>query len=158
MIRTAKESDIPLLIDSMRQLIAHVQATTKDTYMVDISLPDIEKLTDMFEQELDDSNIKILLSEHDDNYAGFIYGKITSPFVPTLTIKHVGLIEMCWVETAYRHKGIARKLSQGIEAWFKEKNIKYVDLNYLVGNSEAEASWDKLGYKPFRVNARKELK
>lgn len=157
MIRTAKESDIPLLIDSMKQLIAHVQATSEDAYMMDISLPDAENLTAMFTQELGDSNSNILVCEIDDHYAGFIYGKISTPFVPALTIKQIGLIEMCWVENAYRNKGIARKLSQSIETWFREKNIKYVDLNYLVGNSEAEASWDKLGYKPFRVNARKEL-
>ena len=111
----------------------------------------------LFAQALDDDNSQVLVVEDDAAYAGFILGRITTPFIPLTTIKNIGLIEMCWVETAHRNKGKARQLSQSIEAWFKEKNIKYVDLHYLVGNAEAEMSWSKLGYAPFRVTARKEL-
>jgi GNAT superfamily N-acetyltransferase len=157
MIRTANNNDIPALIDSLYQLIAHVQTSSKDVYMADIEKPGAEELQSLFAQALDDDNSQVLVVEDDATYAGFILGRITTPFIPLTTIKNIGLIEMCWVETAHRNKGKARQLSQSIEAWFKEKHIKYVDLHYLVGNAEAELSWSKLGYAPFRVTARKEL-
>ena len=157
MIRAAEPNDIPSLIDSMNKLVVHVQTRSDDVYMQDLEKAGNENLTVMFLQALDDLDTQVLVSVHNGSYAGFIYGKISTPFIPTSTIKHIGLIEMCWVEKTHRNSGIGRSLAQAIEDWFREKNVNYVDLHYLLGNTEAEASWNKLGYNPFRVTARKEL-
>ena len=64
---------------------------------------------------------------------------------------------MCWVDHSHRKKGISRRLCEDLECWFKSKELQYADLYYLVGNIEAENSWERLGYKPYRVTSRKEL-
>jgi GNAT superfamily N-acetyltransferase len=54
-----------------------------------------------------------------------------------------------WVEPNFRKKGIARRLCSEIEKWFGGAGEKYIELQYLVGNDEAEMSWAKLGYQPY---------
>ena len=157
MIRKANTSDIPLLIKFMNKLISHVQAKTNDVYIVNIEEANNECLEAMFDKVINDNDVEILIHEDDNRYTGFIYGRISHPFLPASTIKRTGLIEMCWVEEAYRKTGVARSLTLMIEAWFKDKSVNYVDLHYLLGNSEAEMSWKNLGYKPFRITTRKKL-
>lgn len=46
-------------------------------------------------------------------------------------------------------------LEQANTRWFKQKSIGFVDVQYLLGNMEAENTWQNLGYEPYRVMARK---
>lgn len=53
--------------------------------------------------------------------------------------------------------GLVSKLVDEIEGWFRERSIQYVDVQYLLGNIDAEATWERLGYQAYRVIARKML-
>jgi GNAT superfamily N-acetyltransferase len=156
MIRKATESDISLLVRWMNSLVDHVQIATNDVYITNIEKTDHNDLAAIFSTAIMDTDSQILIND-DGNCSGFIYGRISQPFLPVSTIKRVGLIEMCWVDESCRKQGIARMLTKEIEFWFSKKEVEYVELNFLVGNSEAELSWEQLGYKPFRVAARKKL-
>ena len=64
---------------------------------------------------------------------------------------------MCWVEPDYRNRGVARALVSAIEDWCDGSGLKHIELNFIVGNTEAEAVWERLGYRPFRITSRKTL-
>lgn len=64
---------------------------------------------------------------------------------------------MCWVGPDYIKQGVAGGLVSAIEDWRKERELSHIELNYIVGNTEAGAVWERLGYKPFRITSRKSL-
>ena len=99
----------------------------------------------------------VFVAKQDGISIGYVIGSITRPFIERCAIETIGLIEHCWVEPANRMHGLASKLVDEIERWFRERTIQYVDVQYLLGNIEAEATWARLGYQPYRVIARKTL-
>ena len=157
MNREARIEDISFLVEALSKLVSHVQKTTNDIYFSNLEEQDPSAAAGMFNDVLQDENSKILISEYKGEKAGFIFGRVSKPFLPVSIIKKIGLIEMCWVDHKHRRKGISRRLCEDLELWFKSKELRYVDLYYLVGNTEAENSWERLGYRPYRVASRKEL-
>ena len=158
MIRKATQNDIPQLVEWMKRLVAHVQTSSGDPYVVNVEDGYENNFADWFTELIQSDAAVIFVAVEDEGNAGFIAGTLTAPFLTASTIKRIGQIDLCWVEPAKRRKGIARKLCLQVERWFNERGIKYVDIQYLVGNSEAEKSWFNLGYKPYRIFSRKELR
>jgi len=157
MNREARTEDIPFLVESLSKLISHVQKTTNDVYISNLEEQDSSVVAGMFNDALHDDDSKIFINEYEGEKTGFIFGRISNPFLPISKIKKIGLVEMCWVEHSHRKKGISRRLCEDLEHWFKSKKLQYADLHYLVGNIEAENSWERLGYRPYRITSRKTL-
>ena len=141
MNREALTEDIPFLVESMSNLVSHVQKTTNDVYISNVEKQDSSNVEGMFNALLQDNDSKILINEYEGEKIGFIFGRVSKPFLPISKIKEIGLIEMCWVNHSHRKKGISRRLCEDLERWFISKDLKYADLHYLVGNIEAENSW-----------------
>lgn len=157
MIRQAVEDDIPHLVEWMKKLVLHAQETSHDPYIVNIAEGYEAEFAPLFLNVINSDSGVIYIAEEQDIPVGFILGNITTPFLKASAIKSIGQIELCWVEKNTRKKGVARKLCSRIELWFKEAGIQYIDLHYLAGNDEAEMSWKKLGYQPYRITSRKEI-
>jgi len=156
-IELANNNDKPYILKAMVCLLEHVRDSSQDEYLL--------RLTNDYVDEAEQWITKILASDESIIYlaiingvkVGYIIGTITRPFMQRCSIKKIGLIEHCWVESECRMNGIAAKLVDTVERWFKESSIQYVDVQYLLGNIEAELTWEKLGYKPYRVISRKVL-
>ena len=157
MIREANNEDITILVEWMLQLISHFQHTSSDPYVTQIVDNQDEGILAWFNEAIPSESSKIFLAEEDDMPVGFIFGKITKPFLSASKINEIGLIELCWVDPAYRQQGVASQLVHILEDWFKAQGIEYIDLQYLVGNVSAEKSWEKMGYMPYRISSRKKL-
>lgn len=157
MIRKAREDDIQQLVESMKKLVSHVQETSQDPYVVNIVNGHEKEYAPWFQGAVKSDSDAIYIAEVNNTAVGFVFGNITTPFLKASTIKNIGQIELCWVEPEYREKGISRMLCSEIEQWFRGLDVKYIDLQYLIGNTEAERSWVKLGYQPYRISSRKEL-
>ena len=59
-----------------------------------------------------------------------------------------GRIDDVWVAPGFRQSGVARRLVYGLVTFFKDRGLEDLVLNYAAGNSEAEATWAKLGFRP----------
>ncbi|MCU7842061.1 MAG: GNAT family N-acetyltransferase [Candidatus Thiodiazotropha sp. (ex Troendleina suluensis)] len=138
MIRKALEDDIPQLVEWMKKLVAHVQETSCDPYVANITDDHEREFAPWFIKIINSDSGIIYIAEEQDIPVGFILGNITAPFLKASVIKSIGQIELCWVEPSFRKKGIARKLCYQIEQWFRGIGVKYIDLQYLIGNNEAE--------------------
>ena len=156
MIRTATKTDIPFLADGLTRLIEHTQ-TSGDVYFADFDERYNKGFGRYLTRYLENDNAILLIAEVDNQSVGFILGQITSPFLPFSKIKKIGEIAICWVNADFQGQGIAAKLVEATEAWFIKQGIKYVELQYIVGNTKAENFWSKQQYKPFRIEARKRI-
>ena len=157
MIRLAKHKDISILTKWRNKLLKHIEATTYDAYFQGLGKLSEKKWTSVFRKSIEAKDSIIFIAEYNNGPSGFIMGKITRPFFEESKIKNIGYVHLCWVDPDARNKGLARSLVREIEKWFKEKGIIYVDLNFMVGNIEAEEMWDKLGYTPYRITSRKKI-
>lgn len=156
-IEVANNNDKPYLLKAMALLLEHVRDTSQDEYLLRLTGDCIEESEQWMEKILASDESNAYVAKNDGVSVGYVIGTITRPFIQRCTIKHIGLIEHCWVEREYRMKGIAAKLVEVIEKWFRDNSIQYIDVQYLLGNIEAEITWEKLGYKPYRVISRKIL-
>ncbi len=157
-IRKASNKDAEILIKQVELLVKHVSDTTGDVYLSNLEEATSNHLSQWIHRVIDSETEVIFVAEDNSELAGFVMGKITKPFVAESKIKKIGYIDMCWVNPDYGRKEVGRKLISEIENWFKKKELRYIELNYIVGNSEAEHFWKKNDYIPYRISSRKELK
>lgn len=156
-IEIANNDDKPYLQKAMVRLLEHVRDSSQDEYLLRLDRDYAEESEQWISKILESETSTTYLAKHNGVPVGYIVGSITRPFIQHCSIKSIGLIEHCWVEQECRMAGVATKLVAKLESWLKENSIQYVDVQYLLGNIEAEASWEKLGYKPYRVISRKAL-
>lgn len=156
-IEVANNNDKPYLLKAMACLLEHVRDTSRDEYLLRLTDDYIEDSEKWIEKILASDESNTYVAKKDGISVGYVVGTVTRPFIQRCAIKHIGLIEHCWVERECRTKGIAAKLVEVIEKWFRDNSIQYIDVQYLLGNIEAEVAWEKLGYKPYRVISRKVL-
>ena len=157
MIREVKAQDVPILLKWLELLICHTQRSTDDPYIINLKPGYEEAHRPFILDAIKSDKGKVFLFEDEGVKKGFIYGAVTTPFLAASSIEKIGQINFCWVDEAYRNQGVASALVRKIEAYFKEQGIEYVDLHYMLGNIEAEVSWQKMGYSPYRVASRKRL-
>jgi hypothetical protein len=155
--RKAKKEDIPILCSWINKLVQHVSIVTSDEYLFAANKINTVELFKTIQKDIKSPKSVIIIGEINKKPICFIKGSIGKSFVSDSKIKQIGYIEMCWIEPTERKKGIARQLECNLVSWFKNKMIKYVDVNYLIGNKDAEKVWKKLGYKPYRIASRKNI-
>lgn len=156
-IKEANDNDKPYLLEAMACLLEHVKYSSQDEYLLRLTDDYIEDSKQWIEQILASDESNTYVAKIDGASVGYVIGTITRPFIQRCTIKNIGLIEHCWVEKECRMNGLAARLVEVIEEWFKENSIQYIDVQYLLGNIEAEITWENLGYKPYRIISRKVL-
>lgn len=71
--------------------------------------------------------------------------------------KKIGYISGAYVLSEFRGKGVMKSLEKIILDYFKQCGLKYIEVNFLSTNLIAKKSWEGLGYKTFREQARKEI-
>ncbi|MDA3959788.1 MAG: GNAT family N-acetyltransferase [Planctomycetota bacterium] len=152
-IRVAAASDRQLLIDALAALVDHI--APQEPYLHRIrSDADPGAWVDTC---LADPGGHGLIAERDGAYQACALGRMQDPAIPISGIGQVGHIAMFHVVPAARRHGLARRLCQEMEDFFRHQGAAWVELSYLSTNTEAVATWHALDYQPFRVMARKAL-
>lgn len=91
-------------------------------------------------------NARAFIAKEDKDVIGFILGWTEK--IPYYKAKR-GFISDVFVEKEFRHKGIGESLIKNMVRWFKERNIKDVDLNVYSKNIKALKIYKHLGFKEF---------
>jgi ribosomal-protein-alanine acetyltransferase len=91
---------------------------------------------------LSDYNSISLIAKISSEIVGFIIGMVY--YERNTPVGHILTID---VALAYRKRGIAQKLLQGIEKIFREKGLRAVHLEVREDNIAALRLYQKLGYK-----------
>jgi ribosomal protein S18 acetylase RimI-like enzyme len=70
-----------------------------------------------------------------------------TPPDPAMVARRRGHVEMLVVGRAHRRRGIGRALMEGAAAWAREQGAAELVLTVWAGNGDAEAFYERLGYR-----------
>ncbi|MDR7481790.1 MAG: GNAT family N-acetyltransferase [Armatimonadota bacterium] len=59
---------------------------------------------------------------------------------------------------AYRRRGVGRRLVQALLDWMAEAGVPTVELTVAVGNDEAMAFWERMGFSPYMLHYKRDLR
>lgn len=154
--REALPGDIPRLAELHFALVYEIKREVNDEYwdFETLSAPDTE---DMLRSYIDSPERSIFVYEQGGIVAGFICADIVACHMPISSVKSVGYISGAYVLPEYRGKGAMKRLEALACGFFKEKGLKYAEVNFLSGNAAAKRAWQAMGYGTFREQARKRL-
>ena len=154
--REAYLNEIKQIAQLHNELAYFVQRETKDVYW-DFGELSVENISKHLSSFINNAERRIYIAKDCEKVVGIIVGEIIGCHLPISSIRKVGYIAAAYVLPEYRGKGIMKSLDNLICSFFREKGIKYVELNFISRNSIAKKSWNALGYNTFREQARKEV-
>jgi ribosomal protein S18 acetylase RimI-like enzyme len=132
----------------------------EDVYCDNLSIFNESELLNNFKNQLSEllnnPDTITLISIENNQIAGFLIGTIIPCRVPGFlsNIEKVGYLDEAYVLPEYRQKGILKAMEESALCFFREQNIKYVELNFFDANDSAKKSWEALGYKIYMEYAR----
>jgi ribosomal protein S18 acetylase RimI-like enzyme len=147
--RAWNKGDIPLLARLARELYAHIE-----------SIDPVWRTSPGAEDHLRVHLLDLFTARHAITYLacngpeiiGFITGSITQR-PPVILPYRDGLIDNAYVRPARRRQGIGTHLCRMLFAWFAEQDVHEVRIHYQVSNREALRFWERLGFRPWTVQA-----
>lgn len=157
MIRNAEIKDISQIVSLFSKLLETHKQIDSEYYQFD---PDYtSKLQSWAEQILINPSQFILVFTEDKNEGkilGFISGYIKYLF-PWHKIKSVGHISFLAVDDNYQKKGIGKILDNAAVAWFKNRNLEYIEVYTNEYNIAGINAWRSYKYLPFNKFLRKKI-
>jgi len=151
-IREATKDDEP----KIKELIEKLHAFEMPMEELYASRPDTaERNMRFFKRMIKNDNGTIFVAEVDNQIVGYAVCWIAKRPPYLYKVDRIGYISDVFVEEQYRRRGIGSALLGKILEWFKNKNIKYVELSVLVKNEKAIKFYEKHGFKVYSLNLRK---
>jgi GNAT superfamily N-acetyltransferase len=143
-IRRAVSSDVKRIVELRLLSQEYFEASNPSIWRM---TEDGKKLLKQkVENDLADSNIRVLLAEVDGVIMGYVQGQVTSrsDYAP----RTVGLVQLIYVVQQFRRKGVGRLLMKELCRFFNSNKAEHLTVRYIIGNMEAEGFWKKLGFEP----------
>jgi ribosomal protein S18 acetylase RimI-like enzyme len=153
-IRKAASSDVDRIVELRSLLQRHVEVSNSLVWRI---TDEGEKLLKQkVENDLANSDIRVLLAEADDVIIGYVQGEVTSrsDYMPR-TVGHVSLI---YVLKQFRRKGVGTRLIKELCNFFNSNKAEHLTVRYIIGNKEAEDFWKKLGFESIMTTGATYLK
>lgn len=121
-----------------------------------VAKPDTaERNMRFFKRMIKNDNGAIFVAEIDNKIVGYAVCWIAKRPPYLYKVDKIGYISDVFVEDKYRMRGIGSALLGKVLEWFKNKNIKYVELSVLAKNEKAKKFYEKHGFKVYSLNLRK---
>ncbi|MDR5696780.1 MAG: GNAT family N-acetyltransferase [Armatimonadota bacterium] len=98
----------------------------------------------------------VVVAESGGQLAGVAIGRITT-LPPFFRHRRRGFIQDVYTREGYRRRGVGRRMIERIEQWLRDRGIRRAELTVAVPNREAEAFWERMGYRTYMVHRTKEL-
>jgi ribosomal protein S18 acetylase RimI-like enzyme len=97
-------------------------------------------------QQLDEPDTVLLVAEVDGAIAGYFYGSLEERDWSLLVDAH-GAVHDIFVDSSFRRHGVATALMQAGIAALEAKGAKQILLSSATANAEAQALFEKLGFR-----------
>lgn len=104
--------------------------------------------SEFVKSELEKPNALWLVAEVDQKIVGYFSAEITAT-KPIVSIPEIGHISNGFLLEEFRGKGIAKKALEQFITWFKERNIKVVELTVDSRNTDGVRVWEGLGFSEY---------
>lgn len=148
-IRNAIYEDKDILNEMLEKLIRYEY----DHY--NINVKEDFKITSFFDKKLKEDNSIVLVACYNNNIIGYIYAYIDSDNKITKDLE--AFVNSLYIEEDYRNKKIGTKLIKELIEVLKRKDVKFISIDNMVNNIEARSLYEKLDFKIFKENRRKEI-
>ena len=103
-------------------------------------------------------NIFFHITEINGEVIGCIEAEIVEPYEKELYgITKTGHINSVFVTSEHRGKGVGTALVNEAIKWIKSQGVELCTLGVVEGNSDAKASYEKLGFRPERTKMWKKI-
>ncbi|OGG02495.1 hypothetical protein A2W14_01705 [Candidatus Gottesmanbacteria bacterium RBG_16_37_8] len=157
-IRSVEINDLSDIVNLLSLLMTMHQEIDEEYFKTE---EDVQAyLKQWAERHLNSSSQFLLVAEETQEkkkkIVGFIAGYIKFLF-PWYKTKSVGHISFLAIDPEFQKSGYGRKLNEAAEKWFKERNLKYIELYSNERNSSGQKAWNSYGYKPFNIFFRKKI-
>jgi len=152
-IRRATKKDIPQIIKLQCKLFDyHVKIDKYYKSSVDIRKGAKKHLLDIINKR----SIKIIVAEENNKIIGYFIGKITRS-KPYAQPKKIGKMSTAFIDEKYRRNNIGHEIFNEYLKWFRQNNIKNIELNVDHRNKLGRGVWQKFGFKKFMEKRRLDL-
>lgn len=147
-IRDMTSGDLPEVSRFAEQLVLlhHSWDTTRF-----FTTPDIARgYHHYFQSQLGERSVLLLTAEVDGALAGYLFGTLEPRDWAKLLDAH-GAVHDVFVSAEYRRRGVALALMNEARLRFERLGAKQVVLYSATSNTEGQAAFRKLGYRPTMV-------
>jgi len=152
-IRPAEPRDVPALVELWGEL-ARLHERLDGAFA--LSRGWRRAYADYLSHLLGREDVRVVVAESGGQLVGLAVGRIT--LLPAFfRQRRRGYIQDVYTREGYRGRGIARAMLDHIEAWLRRQGVRRVELTVAAGNPEAEAFWERAGYRTYMVYRAKEL-
>lgn len=148
-IREATPQDRDHIIRMRLALQAHDEASNPRIWQTTQTGRDA--MADHVDAILADPDALLLVAEDEGAPVAFTWASVATR--TDYTPESVGLINLIYVDPTHRRRGAATALIRRACAHFREHGAQEVNLNYVLGNTPAEALWTSLGLTPIKATA-----
>ncbi|MFT6916668.1 MAG: ribosomal protein S18 acetylase RimI-like enzyme [Motiliproteus sp.] len=153
-IREARRADFPVLVDFLTKLALHVAGSPPLT----LKKKERKRLQDILAAALADDDKRLLVAELSESgvvgmsYLYICHGQGIWKQTADQRFKS-GVIDDTWVEPDYRQRGILSALLRELVAFAESRDVPELMLEYSATNTEAQATWARLGFKTTGIRA-----
>ncbi len=152
MIRLMKPMDAPAIVGLWSSLVAYHRELTTD---LPAAAPNgAARYAKRLIQRLDDPFCHILVVEDQSRVIGFALGMIVELLPDMFDMEPGGYLSDIFIDPAYRHRGLGRELMEHMLIWFREQQVRYIELSVAVHNDEAIAFWKAIGGREVMLRMR----
>jgi len=152
-IRNATKLDIDSLLElRLANAIYHAETISKCTLG-----PNAFKFLKTHTLDcLSNTDCKFLIVTIDKKPVGYIIGFINQQH-PIFDFGNEGLIDDFYITPSFQQNGYGEKVYMQLIKWFKEKNIKRINLNVYQNNTKGSSFWSKHNFNTQFNRMSKEL-
>lgn len=99
------------------------------------------------EELITSENSDVLIALDEGKIIGCGYGMIKQHERDIFVTTDYGYIGFMYVKDAYRGKGVGQAILQGLNEWFKSRNMKEVRIKVYENNPKAIKAYEKAGFQ-----------
>jgi len=157
-MRTATIEDLEFVAQCFIDISLFIKSKASDIYIDGLPNSIDDNTMNIASEYIQKEDAIALISETGGRPIACLLGKVEMTSFPPSGVGEIGNIAVCWVSQEFRNQKIGSELVQEAEKWFATKGVNKIELSYMARNALAEKVWAKLGYKPFRTFAYKDIK
>lgn len=115
------------------------------------------KFTSYVRRSMKRKDVSVFVAQKNSKLVGYLIAKIKEE-KPVFKLRKRGTITDLFVEKGYRRQGIGRKLVKKALAWFRNRNLQFVEISVYVKNISGKIAWKRMGFEDHMTLMRRKLR